>query len=511
MMSGGSCDGASSAPAASTSATAGAVASTSDSKGGGRVQGTSSSAAMKKGPWTAAEDAILMEYVRKHGEGNWNAVQKNSGLSRCGKSCRLRWANHLRPNLKKGPFSPDEERLILELHAKFGNKWARMAAQLPGRTDNEIKNYWNTRIKRRQRAGLPLYPPDIQHHASALHHRPSTSGLAPSPTADLKPLYSTSIGATPLSLFDPINFPAPGPGAAAATTTTTTTASNPFLGLGQHLPFLAPSSQRAKRFREDDAGGFTLPFSPANPVAPSPLSQNPFFPFSSLGPFDLSPPPPQQQHQQLQHGFPVKTELPSSQFFHEQPSRAITTAVGLPLRRSNCELLDALLRDTHPVGGSNDGDGSEEHAHEPGDWLQPAEPTSANVKWAKGEHVGGFGELSQALILGAAGSKWDDSNHRTNADQTKKEAADGRAGSVEDDLSALLDLIPAVASAAAAPREWYNSDSGEVSNGQQSSGVTDENVGLQHLASSLSTLAAAEEDHSWSIGSGHWKDMPSAC
>ncbi|EOA28975.1 hypothetical protein CARUB_v10025227mg [Capsella rubella] len=120
---------------------------------------------LKKGPWTATEDAILTEYVRKHGEGNWNAVQKNSGLLRCGKSCRLRWANHLRPNLKKGSFTPDEEKIIIELHAKLGNKWARMASQLPGRTDNEIKNYWNTRMKRRQRAGLPLYPHEIhQHH-----------------------------------------------------------------------------------------------------------------------------------------------------------------------------------------------------------------------------------------------------------------------------------------------------------------------------------------------------------
>ncbi|XP_071912317.1 transcription factor GAMYB isoform X1 [Coffea arabica] len=116
---------------------------------------------LKKGPWTSAEDAILVEYVTKHGEGNWNAVQKHSGLARCGKSCRLRWANHLRPDLKKGAFTPEEERRIIELHAKMGNKWARMAAELPGRTDNEIKNYWNTRIKRRQRAGLPIYPPDI--------------------------------------------------------------------------------------------------------------------------------------------------------------------------------------------------------------------------------------------------------------------------------------------------------------------------------------------------------------
>ncbi|KAF2285751.1 hypothetical protein GH714_007626 [Hevea brasiliensis] len=86
---------------------------------------------LKKGPWTAEEDAILVEYVRKHGEGNWNAVQRQSGLARCGKSCRLRWANHLRPNLKKGAFSPEEERLIVELHAKFGNKWARMASLTP--------------------------------------------------------------------------------------------------------------------------------------------------------------------------------------------------------------------------------------------------------------------------------------------------------------------------------------------------------------------------------------------
>ncbi|CAA0813164.1 myb domain protein 65 [Striga hermonthica] len=130
-----------------------------DTSSGGPNAGNHSP--LKKGPWTTAEDAILIEYVTKHGEGNWNAVQKHSGLVRCGKSCRLRWANHLRPDLKKGAFTPEEERHIIELHAKMGNKWARMAAELPGRTDNEIKNFWNTRMKRRQRAGLPIYPPDI--------------------------------------------------------------------------------------------------------------------------------------------------------------------------------------------------------------------------------------------------------------------------------------------------------------------------------------------------------------
>ncbi|OIV90958.1 hypothetical protein TanjilG_16918 [Lupinus angustifolius] len=123
--------------------------------------GEGSEGPLKKGPWTSAEDAILSEYVKKHGEGNWNAVQKNSGLSRCGKSCRLRWANHLRPDLRKGAFTPEEVERIIELHARMGNKWARMAAELPGRTDNEIKNYWNTRVKRMERSGLPIYPADI--------------------------------------------------------------------------------------------------------------------------------------------------------------------------------------------------------------------------------------------------------------------------------------------------------------------------------------------------------------
>jgi hypothetical protein len=96
----------------------------------GARSGAEPSRGLKKGPWTAAEDSILVEYVKTYGEGNWNAVQKNCGLMRCGKSCRLRWANHLRPNLKKGTFSPEEERIIIELHAKLGNKWARMASQV---------------------------------------------------------------------------------------------------------------------------------------------------------------------------------------------------------------------------------------------------------------------------------------------------------------------------------------------------------------------------------------------
>jgi myb proto-oncogene protein len=85
---------------------------------------------LKKGPWTPAEDRLLVDHVRRHGEGSWNAVRRETGLQRCGKSCRLRWANHLRPNLRKGPFSPDEERLILLLHGLIGNKWARISSHV---------------------------------------------------------------------------------------------------------------------------------------------------------------------------------------------------------------------------------------------------------------------------------------------------------------------------------------------------------------------------------------------
>ncbi|KAI7758257.1 hypothetical protein M8C21_003603 [Ambrosia artemisiifolia] len=168
--------------------------------GGGR---TSSGQVLKKGPWTAAEDAILMEYVKKNGEGNWNAVQRNSGLMRCGKSCRLRWANHLRPNLKKGAFTPEEERQIIELHSKFGNKWARMALHLQGRTDNEIKNYWNTRLKRRLRAGLPIYPVDFQHHHRRHHEQPLHNQTIPFSSSSS----SSNHAKTSSLLYEPLSYP----------------------------------------------------------------------------------------------------------------------------------------------------------------------------------------------------------------------------------------------------------------------------------------------------------------
>ncbi|CDO99644.1 unnamed protein product [Coffea canephora] len=104
---------------------------------------------LKKGPWTPEEDQKLIDYIQKHGYGNWRTLPKNAGLQRCGKSCRLRWTNYLRPDIKRGRFSFEEEETIIQLHSILGNKWSAIAARLPGRTDNEIKNYWNTHIRKR--------------------------------------------------------------------------------------------------------------------------------------------------------------------------------------------------------------------------------------------------------------------------------------------------------------------------------------------------------------------------
>lgn len=326
-----------------------------ESNNGGSIGGV----VLKKGPWTSAEDAILVDYVEKHGEGNWNAVQKHSGLFRCGKSCRLRWANHLRPNLKKGAFSEDEEQLIIQLHAKMGNKWARMAAHLPGRTDNEIKNYWNTRIKRRQRANLPLYPPEVSQQA--LQESQHNTGGINSVEIAHQVLFQNSPFVIPDIVLD--NF--------KSDNVLSYTSQLPNFPTTMPLSFMTPIMNRRKRFREtipsfpgynhnyvtSHSFGLTFPFDP-DPTTNIPVSPRGSHSFLN-GNFSAS--------KLTSSSAAMKLELPSLQYpeadvsswpekvdsflqFPPPPTVAAQSdCVGSP---KNSGLLDEIYKEANVLGSS---------------------------------------------------------------------------------------------------------------------------------------------------------------
>ncbi|PWA35582.1 homeodomain-like protein [Artemisia annua] len=124
---------------------------------------------LHRGAWSSEEDKLLTNHIQTYGEGQWRSLPSKAGtlanfirfaqesktyklfyqgLLRCGKSCRLRWMNYLRPGIKRGNFTSDENEAIIRLHSIHGNRWSHIATELPGRTDNEIKNYWNAHLKK---------------------------------------------------------------------------------------------------------------------------------------------------------------------------------------------------------------------------------------------------------------------------------------------------------------------------------------------------------------------------
>ncbi|CAM0954167.1 unnamed protein product [Alopecurus aequalis] len=157
-------------------------------------------AKLRKGLWSPEEDEKLYNHIIRHGVGCWSTVPRLAGLNRCGKSCRLRWLNYLRPDVKRGSFSAQEEDLIVDLHEILGNRWSQIAAHLPGRTDNEVKNFWNSCVKKKLR----------MQGIDPATHKPIDDDMATLPDAeeeDGKPFVAADGAATKLSaVFDP--FPA---------------------------------------------------------------------------------------------------------------------------------------------------------------------------------------------------------------------------------------------------------------------------------------------------------------
>ncbi|GJN18051.1 hypothetical protein PR202_gb05169 [Eleusine coracana subsp. coracana] len=135
-------------------------------------------ASVKRGPWSPEEDDLLRSYVQNHGTGgNWIALPHKAGLNRCGKSCRLRWLNYLRPDIKHGGYTEQEDRIICSLYSSIGSRWSIIASKLPGRTDNDVKNYWNTKLKKKalaiQQPQQPAQAP--QQCASSVQPSPASA------------------------------------------------------------------------------------------------------------------------------------------------------------------------------------------------------------------------------------------------------------------------------------------------------------------------------------------------
>ncbi|RDX72830.1 Transcription factor MYB101, partial [Mucuna pruriens] len=483
---------------------------------------------VRKGPWTPEEDAILVEYVKKHGEGNWNSVQKNSGLSRCGKSCRLRWANHLRPNLKKGSFSQQEEQIIIDLHAKLGNKWARMAAQwfgfndlflspslmrslfqLPGRTDNEIKNFWNTRMKRRQRAGLPIYPPEVHAEATAYHlqqHRYLEQQQQPHSSSSFSLLLSSCY---PKKLNDPNQQ----------------TNANPLQNQPDSVScFINPSQQFKFSNQNSGSGNLALPLSPLSPYgsSSSTLLNHSFAPPSGSAATDSRDYQSYGDHGFIagspydQQPFPLVpgsiTDISSSQ----TPTPASSYASGVdglnmgassmvnnnnndyyevaPLSpQGNSGLLDALVMEaqglTHNVKSKSEQDSTS------------VGKLSYKRKNMEREEEGGTTEPVASAMKKNSGntaneSQKDDGTSSFQLSKGKKEIGEDPlelVNSMDDDLFSLLNNYP---SKMPMP-EWYR-------RGESQS------LGLENQADDSSPPDPVDQEYAWTLGTC-WNNMPGIC
>ncbi|KAK6143236.1 hypothetical protein DH2020_023584 [Rehmannia glutinosa] len=152
-----------------------------------------------KGQWTTDEDRLLIRLVKKYGERKWSVIAQMLN-GRIGKQCRERWHNHLRPDIKKDVWTEEEDKILIDIHARVGNKWAEIARSLPGRIENSIKNHWNA-TKRRQfsrrncRTKLPMPSSLLQNYIKSLNFEKELTNIQPPTTSDTGILSNTPISA----------------------------------------------------------------------------------------------------------------------------------------------------------------------------------------------------------------------------------------------------------------------------------------------------------------------------